>query len=190
MRFLGVYQDAIENARLRLGPLFRQEDYLSMTEMQENFGFRWNMFSLSVPESLPATVKQEQVSVLERLGQEVVEECRVALRTSFYALVARAADRLRVKRDGTKVVFRDSMVEGMREFLETFTDKNTLCDDAELAALVEKARAIFAAVPDAERLRTDLQLRSRVQEVMQEVADTMVSQGLIEVGVRDIDLSD
>lgn len=188
--FGGEYAQVREVAIPSLGPLYRPEQYLTRQQMQESFGMSWCFFSLCIPQELKEASEaaaNESQALLSSLTEETLEECRVALRYSFYDLVKRAAERLKVREDGKKEVFRDSLVTGMEEFLDTFSKRNAITGDKKLAELVAEARAVFSQVQEPNELRTKLQLRERVQRTMAEVQETM-EQGLMLASEVSIDL--
>lgn len=187
-RFLRTYEQALEQARQQLGPLFNAAQYSSVNKMRRSFNLSWVFFQACLPEGMTEGGKAREI--LESLTRETLIECRIALRESFYALVKKAADRLKVQEDGTKNVFRDTLTTNMQEFLNVFDSQNSIVGDLALRDLVEKARAIFSLVPEAERLRTDLALRERVRETMQEVQDVMEREEMVAAGSVNLDLTE
>ena len=91
-------------------------------------------------------------------------------------LVAHLRDRLTDQPDGTQQRLRESTVQKLREFLETFDFRN-VTDDQELKEQVERARHLLGGTT-TDAIRNTGELRARVREGMAEIAqrlETMVS---------------
>ena len=169
--FAGRYPSLVESARDRLRALYNAGDYPPVAEVTARFTFSYRYLSFMLPETLSAQLlARERAKAAAEVTSEV-EEIKMALRTGFAELVAHAADRLAVKTDGKKQVFRDSMVANLSEFFQFFGARN-LVNDTELAELVERARATMKGVT-AEVLRTDDVTRASVKETLDQVKDEM-----------------
>lgn len=173
--FCAEYPEQVEKAEGRLRQLFNPDDYPSIDRVRSAFKMDWQVFVISIPEALARLAPNVYQQTQERMTQyqeDSLRECQEALRTSFAAVIRRAADRLQLAPDGKPLVFRDSLVTGMEQFLASFQARN-LADDQELAILVEEARAVMSRVPDAQALRTDFALRGAVQKTMQAISSVL-----------------
>jgi hypothetical protein len=170
-KFLERYPAMVNEAVDRLRALYNPADYPHLAQVAARFTFEYRYLAFMTPETLSARLlAREREKAVAEVSTEV-EEIKVALRSSFAELVYHAADRLRVGPDGKKMVFRDSLVQKLEEFLTYFNQRN-IVDDHELAGLVERARAVMRGLAPQE-LRDDDSLRQQVQHTMQVIKDTM-----------------
>lgn len=188
--FLAVYGEKKEDARLRLGPLYREKDYPSVEEVRKAFSWAVRYIYFSVPGSLreiSASLFNEEKERQEKMWEEAASEVRTALRESLAGLVEHAIGKLSYQANGKPQIFRDSMVKNMSEFLDLF-DRRNLTNDQELAALAGQARQLMAGI-DAAALRSNQNIREQVRAGFEEIKRTMDSM-LIDRPVRQIDLDD
>jgi len=169
--FLAAYPRLCEEAALRLRTLYSPLDYPPMDEVRSEFTASWQYISYGVPEQLRAVsermFQEERDKAAERMA-EAYTEVRQVLREAMVELVAHLRDRLADQPDGTPQRLRESTVQKLREFLDTFDFRN-VTNDEELREQVERARALLAgATTDA--IRNTAELRTRVREGMAAIA--------------------
>ena len=170
-RFLERYPAMVNEALARLRALYNPADYPHLDQVAARFSFQYRYLAFGTPDMLSARLLARERSKAAAEVASEVEEIKLALRSSFAELVYHAADRLKVGPDGKKMVFRDSLVQKLEEFLTYFNQRN-LVDDRELAGLVERARAVMHGLAPQE-LRDNDSLREQVQHTMQVIKDTM-----------------
>jgi hypothetical protein len=176
--FLSAYPALCKEAAQRLRALYNPGDYPPVEYVEQQFTFLWQYISFGVPEQLreiSTKIWQEEREKAAQVMAEAGQEIQQVLRAAMAELVKHMRDRLQDGPDGKPLRFKESTVSNLVEFLGTFDFRN-VTDDAELKALVDRARTIVADV-DAEALRTTTDLRSRVQQEMADLAaelDTMI----------------
>jgi hypothetical protein len=176
--FLSAYPALCKEAAQRLRALYNPGDYPPVEYVEQQFTFLWQYISFGVPEQLreiSTKIWQEEREKAAQVMAEAGQEIQQVLRAAMAELVKHMRDRLQDGPDGKPLRFKESTVSNLVEFLGTFDFRN-VTDDAELKALVDRARTIVAGV-DAEALRTTADLRSRVQQEMADLAaelDTMI----------------
>lgn len=176
--FLSAYPALCKEAAQRLRALYNPGDYPPVEYVEQQFKFLWQYISFGVPEQLreiSTKIWQEEREKAAQVMADAGQEIQQVLRAAMAELVKHMRDRLQDGPDGKPLRFKESTVSNLVEFLGTFDFRN-VTDDAELKALVVRARTIVAGV-DAEALRTTADLRSRVQQEMAELAaelDTMI----------------
>ena len=119
--------------------------------------------------------QHEREKAAERMA-EAYTEVRQVLRQAMVELVEHLRDRLTDQSDGTQQRLRESTVQKLREFLETFDFRN-VTDDQELKEQVERARNLLSGTT-TDAIRNTAELRVRVREGMTEIVqrlETMVS---------------
>jgi hypothetical protein len=81
--------------------------------------------------------------------EETRELATVALREEFAEIVRHMVERLSGEQDGKPKKFKNSIMEKMGEFLESFGDRN-LFDDDKLAELVDQTRDVVSGLSTEE----------------------------------------
>lgn len=177
-QFIAVYPQKIEEARAKLGKLFREDEYPTAARVRKAFSLDVRYLTFSTPSSLKE-ISQELFNREQKKHEQrwsvAYDEITNLLRAEFKQLVDHWADRLSTDAEGKKKVFRNTMVTNLHEFIESFNPRN-VTGDAELAALVEKAKKLASGV-DADTLRDSDSLRAQTQAAFAEIkakVDTMV----------------
>ncbi len=169
--FLVAYPRLCAEAASRLRTLYNPLDYPAVEEVRSDFSAGWQYVSYGVPEQLRAVSERMFQHERERAAERMAEaytEVRQVLREAMVELVAHLRDRLRDQPDGTPQRLRESTVQKLREFLDTFDFRN-VTNDEELREQVERARGLLAGTTtDAIRNTTDL--RAHVREGMAAIA--------------------
>lgn len=169
--FLAAYPRLCQEAALRLRTLYNPLDYPPLDELRSAFTLSWQYVSYGVPEQLRAVsermFREERDKAAERMA-EAYTEVRQVLREAMVELVARLRDRLTDQPDGTPQRLRESTVEKLREFLDTFDFRN-VTNDQELKDQVERARELLAGTT-TDGIRNTSELRARVREGMTAIA--------------------
>ncbi|PYU89621.1 MAG: hypothetical protein DMG25_18590 [Acidobacteria bacterium] len=166
--FLGAYPRLCAEAAGRLRTLYNPLDYPPLQYV-----------SYGVPHQLREVSERmfqhEREKAAERMA-EAYTEVRQVLRQAMVELVEHLRDRLTDQSDGTQQRLRESTVQKLREFLETFDFRN-VTDDQELKEQVERARNLLSGTT-TDAIRNTAELRVRVREGMTEIVqrlETMVS---------------
>jgi hypothetical protein len=162
--FILRYDALKTDARRRLGPKhYRDQEYPAAGALVRAFAVTSGFLSIDVPKALERVdsklFEREQARV-ESDWKEAWAEIRDAVRVSFAELIEHLAERLLPGEDGKRRVLRDSAVDNLHEFLDTFSARN-LTNDSELEALAAKARAVIAGVGGDELRSIDV-TRDRV----------------------------
>lgn len=152
--FVDVYDRAVEDARVRLGDLFRAEDYDTKEEVEAEFTARYKFFAMAEPAALErvnADIFERERQKAEAQWATVLEASNAALMEEFQGLVDHLVERLQPEPDGKKKRFNATLVENLSEFLTTFKKRN-IGNAAELQALVEEAEKAMQGITP-QRLR-------------------------------------
>lgn len=162
-KFIESYESEREKARESLGHLFNEADY--PIDLRSKFRFDWRFITMDVPGKsgiLSPELYQREKEKFQTLMDETRELATVALREEFAGIVKHMVVRLSGEQDGKPKKFKNSMMEKMGEFLNTFGDRN-LFDDEKLAALVDQARDVVSGI-STEELRQDENLRRYIAD--------------------------
>ena len=177
--FLGAYPRLCKEAAGRLRTLYNPLDYPPLEAVRSQFSCSWQYVSYGVPHQLREVSERmfqnEREKAAERMA-EAYSEVRQVLRQAMVELVAHLRDRLTDQPDGTPQRLRESTVQKLREFLDTFDFRN-VTDDQELKEQVERVRTLLTGTT-TDAIRNTAELRVQVREGMADIAqclETMVS---------------
>ncbi len=166
--FADNYDLFMNTARLRLNGLFNPNDY--PTEIRSKFSFAWRFLVVDAPGHsgvLTPEIYNREKENFQRTIKEFQEIAVTTLRVRFAELVDHIVDRL----SGEKKVFRDSMINNIKEFLNDF-EKLNISNDAALGEEVARCRAILSGV-DPKALRSDQTFRKGVAQRIGSVQETL-----------------
>jgi hypothetical protein len=139
--FLTFYTEAREEARQVIGELFNETDYPE--NIQDKFRFDWRFVTLATPNQaniLTPELYTREVEKFQSLMSEARDMSILALREEFAGLVGHLVERMTT---GKPKSFKSTMLNGTKEFFESFNDRN-IFDDAKLSELVEEAKLIVS----------------------------------------------
>ncbi len=164
--FVAAYPGLVVRAQERLGPLFDPADYPSVEAVPGLFSVRIQYVTFDLPGVLQHWSERARRRAMQE-GQamlaEALEEMRQHLREVFAGLVRHLRDRLTPDPvTGEQKTLRAASLHGLLEFLDTFAARNSVVQDAELAALVTQARQLVTGI-EVPALRTEAALRQTLQ---------------------------
>lgn len=164
-KFLAVYPKRIDEAekKLKPGQQFNRSDYPSVEELRSRYRFSWRWVEFGIPKELPEDVAKAEKKRVEDMWAVAGEQITQALRQGFKKLVDHAVNMLKVGPDGKTKAFKDATFENITEFIDSFKNRN-LTDDAELAALVAKARKLLVGIDDPQELKKDADARKAIEK--------------------------
>jgi hypothetical protein len=171
--FVEVFPAEVDEARIRLGDQFNEDNYPPVDKVAEQFAMSYAYVTFKVPDNLPEEVKKREADKLTARFTEVESDVRDAMRESLAKLTQHLADSLQVGEDGKPKIFRDSSVNNLIEFLELFNDRN-ITNDKELEQLAQKAKDVIAGV-DPDSLRKTTSIRNSVREGMKEISNNITA---------------
>ncbi len=154
-RFIEDYDDYVDQARLDLGKLFRIEDYPSKEALQGKFAIRYRITPVPDADHFIAKLASDDTDRVKRdIERHIEEQLHDAVGDLYRRLgeaVGRVSDRLQEDDNGKPLVFRNSMIENIRELVHMVPRLNIFGDD-QLARLCEQVKDRIASVePDALR---------------------------------------
>ena len=154
-RFIEDYDDYVDQARLDLGKLFRIEDYPSKEALQGKFAIRYRITPVPDADHFIAKLATDDTDRVKRdIERHIEEQLHDAVGDLYRRLgeaVGRVSDRLQEDGNGKPLVFRNSMIENIRDLVDVVPRLNIFGDDA-LARLCEQVKDRIASVePDALR---------------------------------------
>ena len=149
--------------------LFRLEDYPGTEALQGKFAIRYRIVPVPDARHFMADLAQGETERVKRdIEQQVRTRLNDAQRDLYRRLgeaVERVGERLREDENGKPLVFRDSLIENIRELVDVVPRLNIFADD-DLTMLCREVKDKFAGIePDALRPsgRFDPNLRRQVK---------------------------
>ncbi len=153
-RFIEDYDDYVDQARLDLGRLFRLEDYPGTEALQGKFAIRYRIVPVPDAHHFMADLAQGET---ERVRRDIEQQVRTRLNDAQRDLyrrlseaVERVGERLREDENGKPLVFRDSLIENIRELVDVVPRLNIFADD-DLAMLCREVKDKFASIEPCAR---------------------------------------
>lgn len=169
--FLDAYDWEIQHAQLKLGSLFNADEYPTRDALTGRFRFRVNYMPL--PDAgdfrvdIDTQAKQELASQYEQFYAKQFEQAMGDVWQRAYDAVSKMSERLDYGDDTNKKVFRDSLVDNMREIIDLLDACNVTGDPVMQQAQRKLDQALQGVTPDA--LREDAYLRATTKRQVDEV---------------------
>ena len=121
-RFIEDYDDYVDHARLDLGKLFRIEDYPSKEALQGKFAIRYRITPVPDADHFIAKLASDDTDRVKRdIERHIEEQLHDAVGDLYRRLgeaVGRVSDRLQEDDNGKPLVFRNSMIENIRDLVD------------------------------------------------------------------------
>jgi hypothetical protein len=173
----GQFAQLMGDAKVRLGGLFRAEDYPSVAELRAKFSMETRLLPLPDAGDFRVTLGDEEKNRIKRQIAEAVEaSLQVGSRELWqrlYESVKRLVDRLAAYKAtdaGVEHPFRDSVVTNLVKLVDILPKLN-VTSDPELERMTEEVRS--ALLVDPQRLRDSETVRSETARAASGIVDRM-----------------
>jgi hypothetical protein len=171
------FGNLVEQAKVRLGGLFRPEDYPAPDELRSKFSFETKVMPLPDAGDFRVTLGEEEKERIKRQITAAVEaSLQVASRDLWqrlYEAVSHLAERLqayKVTEEGVTHPFRDSVVTNLVKLVDVLPKLN-VTGDPELERLASQVRA--SLLVDPQELRKSESVRSETAKNAAAIAQRM-----------------
>jgi hypothetical protein len=167
----------VDQARTRLGSLFRQQDYPTVNELRDKFSFETRVMPL--PEAADFRVslgEEEKTRIRRQITASVEASLQVGSRELWYRLydgVRHMAQRLsayKVGDQGVEHPFRDSVVGNLVKLVDVLPKLN-VTNDPELEQMGQQVRR--SLLVDPKELRQSETARAETAQAAAEIAERM-----------------
>ena len=168
--FIAEYPDLVRQMEAPLGVLYDPRNYPPAEQVRQKFGLEWRFVGYDTPARLRSVsmalfqAEQEKAAAAWESDGAIIRD---AMREAMAGLIEHTVEKLSPNEDGKKRRLRETTVQKLTTFLDTFAARN-VANDTELAVLVERAREVMRGV-DVEQMRSDDDLRTRVRESFEQI---------------------
>ena len=170
--FVRIYPQLMQDARQRLGTMYRPEDYPQPSELFAMFDITIdiapvpdaNDFRVDVAEEAKAEIRQQITKAVAERQAKMVKDCWARMRE----VVGRIADQCSKE----KPVIRDSLMDNARELVSVLDALNITDDPAITAARNDISERVIVPLG---QLRTAPTVRMRVATAAQEILERIPS---------------
>ena len=173
----GQFEELVNQARQRLGGLFRQKDYPTLAELRSKYSFETKIMPLPDAGDFRVTLGDEEKARIKRqITLDVEASLRVGSRelwSRLYEAVEHMANRLsayKVTDDGVEHPFRDTVVTNLVKLVDVLPKLN-VTHDPELDRLADQVRA--SLLIDPKELRDSDSVRAETAKRAAEIASKM-----------------
>ena len=175
--FTAAFEQLVGDARLRLGGLFRPEDYPSAKEIREKFSFETKVMPLPDAGDFRVSLGDEETRRIQRqITANVQASLTVASRDLWqrlYDAVSHMVERLgayKVSDDGAEHPFRDTVVTNLARLMDVLPKLN-VTGDPELQRMGEEVRR--SLLVDPKELRKSEESRTETARAAAAIAQQM-----------------
>ena len=175
-RFIEDYDDNVDQARIDLGKLFRIEDYPSKEALHGRFAIRHRITPVPDADHFMAKLASDDTDRVKRdIERQIEERLHDAVADLYRRLgeaLQRVSDRLQEDHEGKPHVFRNSMIENVRDLVDVVPRLNIFGDD-ELARLCEQVKERIASA-DPDTLRPSANFNPNLRRQVKRDADALM----------------
>ncbi len=173
------FGELVEQAKVRLGGLFRPDDYPTPEELRSKFSFETKVMPLPDAGDFRVTLGDEEK---ERIKRQITASVEASLQVAsrelwqrLYDAVSHLAERLqayKVTEEGVEHPFRDSVVTNLVKLVDVLPKLN-VTGDPELERLASQVRA--SLIVDPQELRRSVSVRSETAKNASAIAQRMAA---------------
>jgi hypothetical protein len=153
--FAEAYPQLLDEAKAKLGSLWKAEDYQPIDQVRSVFTFEYHYVTFAVPEFLKRTAFYDaEADKLKAKFESAATEITIVMRQALLDLVTNLSHQLApAESEGKRKKLTTSALTKVQEFLNTFDARNITNDD-ELDAVVKQAKELIGTV-EIDGLRKD-----------------------------------
>ena len=172
-KFIVAYPNLVSAAAFQLGDLFDRNEYPDASALKKKFKFTYSLFPVPTAGDFRIDINEEaKADILANCNSAYEERLNNAMREAWNRLhecLTRMSERLTDNADGSRKIFRDSLVENGVELVDMLKHLNITKDPSLELARKELGDAILHH--DLDSLRDNSQAR----EVVKLKVDTILS---------------
>lgn len=160
--FLAIYPEAKESARLFLGSAYNEADYPSVEAVADKFAYRTSFSPLPMGRDFRCDIgAAEATKIQEQINRDSTQAMEAAV-ASLYSRMAEVVQPLVERLGKADNVFRDTLVENVRDLVAVLPKLN-VTDNPEIEAMTKRLRRSLCTV-EPDQLRNNHSLRTQVHD--------------------------
>jgi len=172
-----AYPTLIEEARGRLGKMFKEDDYPPVNKLVSKFYFTFNFSPVATVADWRIKLRDDEKTEIIRLVEAEQNRIRLVANQHLWGRVHEAAthvvERLTGKdeKTGKDKTFRNSLVDNVKELADILSVLN-IDNDPDMIQMAKRLKAKIGSV-DVDEIRKDrkilLEVRQEAQNIVQEI---------------------
>lgn len=170
-KFLSQYPQYVEEARIALNGMFNPGDYLQVPVIRQKFGIRVDVAPLPCGSDFRVTLASDELSNIQADVDARVKEATDAAVKDLWARLAGPVKSMVNKLSEPDSIFRDSLVENLKDIIDLVPSLNVTGDVA-LDSMAHECKSKLAGF-NVEDLRKDKTLRKSAAEEAQAILKKM-----------------
>lgn len=169
--FVSNYAEYREEARRKLGGMFKMEDYPGHYEVRHKYGYSVDIEPIPSAADFRITVSQKDSTRIKKELEARVKDRETEAMKDLYLRLNKTIGHFHEKLSDVDAIFRDSLVENVIELVNLLPRLN-IAGDPELDKLLkETQKKLCAFEPD--QLRDDAKARSKAAGDAKSILDKM-----------------
>ena len=156
-RFIAVYPSEVQAARVRLGLMYDPDDYPDASTLAARFTIEASFMPVPAAADFRVDLGDEEVAAIKTQINETVAARQLSALTELWGRLYVAVDNMQHALSAPAKIFRDSLVENLRE-LATLIPKLNIEDNERLNGVCRAIR--HSLLVNCDMLRTDKVFRA------------------------------
>ena len=169
--FLGEYDTLVTKAAFQLGDLFNREDYPVVEKIQSKFGLHYTFSPVPEAGDFRVDIGNAGMSELREQYQSAyktrIEASMKDVWERLHDALSKMSERFDYEEEGTKKIFRDSLIENAQELTGLLKHLN-ITGDMQMEAMRKRLEALLSGC-DADSFREDEVLRVKTKSALDEM---------------------
>ena len=169
------YDAAKEEQREKLGPHFKDSDYMTLAEVRKSFSMDWSYVTFASPDRLQTVsmaLAQRSRAKYESQLEQAYEQTVLTLRQRARDVMAQLAHKLKPGPDGKPRTLRGTALDDLREFCDRLPAMNSIAGDDDLVEAVSAVEAATTGM-DVKDLRDNEALRAQLATLAADVSEQL-----------------
>jgi hypothetical protein len=169
--FLKIFPKLKDEAKKRLGTLFKETDYPTAERLKQKFGWDMHAFPIPAKEDWRVSLGGKADAEIQKQIDDKVREAMVLATRDLWRRLHEVIQALSTKMREADPKFRDSIIGNVRDLLKVLPDMN-VADDPELETMRKEIDAKLADV-SMDALRDDPKARKKTADAADEILKKM-----------------
>ena len=171
--FLAEYPRLRDSARLRLGSMYDEKDYPTVSQIRGKFGFYLDFSPLPAKGDFRVNLPKEEVRRIEAEVQGRVSNATADAMRDAWERLYKCVSNVKERLGNPDAIFRDSLITNAADLCDVLSRLN-VTGDANLDAMVAEVKDNIAC-NDPDMLREDAELRQAAADIADDIVSKMAA---------------